>query len=350
MRNLLLTLLTVLFALIVLQLSAQVSINIDSSQPDPSAMLDVKSTSKGLLLPRMTQNQIALIAAPSNGLIVYCTTDDKFYAYVASANSWKEILFGPGVISPISIPILTTTKVTNITSSTASSGGNVISDGGSTITTRGVCWSLTTNPTIADYHTTDGSGSGVFISNLTGLTAFSTYYVRAYAINDLGIAYGNETNFATGQHFIGENFGGGVVFYIDDNKQAGQHGLIASHENQFYGGWGCPGILLGGTTSFIGSGLSNTNNIVNSCQSGNYAALVCYNTVLNGFYDWYLPSKDELTQMFLHKDVIYALTGWYWSSTEDSDVGAWWMYMDGSGVSSTGYKHGLANVRAIRSF
>ena len=78
MRNLLLlTLLTLLLALIVLQLSAQVSINIDSSQPDPSAILDVKSTARGLFVRRMTIDQIQVISNPANGLLVFCTTDSK---------------------------------------------------------------------------------------------------------------------------------------------------------------------------------------------------------------------------------------------------------------------------------
>jgi uncharacterized protein (TIGR02145 family) len=80
--------------------NAQVSVNTDSSQPDPSAMLDVKSGTKGVLLPRMTLNQMRAIANPANGLVVFCTDDAKFYAYVATGNSWKELSFGPGTITP----------------------------------------------------------------------------------------------------------------------------------------------------------------------------------------------------------------------------------------------------------
>ncbi|MEI7981615.1 MAG: hypothetical protein WCI71_08160 [Bacteroidota bacterium] len=81
-------------------LFGQVAISNGNSTPDNSAMLDVKSTSKGLLVPRMTQNQILSINAPANGLLVFCTTDDKFYAYIAGAGVWKEILFGSGTIAP----------------------------------------------------------------------------------------------------------------------------------------------------------------------------------------------------------------------------------------------------------
>jgi len=81
-------------------LFAQIGINTDNSQPDPSAMLDVKSTTTGALIPRMTQTQIILISNPANGLVVFCTTDNKFYAYLSGVNTWKEILYGSGTFAP----------------------------------------------------------------------------------------------------------------------------------------------------------------------------------------------------------------------------------------------------------
>jgi Protein of unknown function (DUF1566) len=176
---------------------AQMGINTDNSLPDPSAGLDVKFINKGMLIPRMTQSQISAITTPANGLFVFCTTDNKFYAYVASAIVWKEVLYGSGTIAPNTVPSVTTADFTNITQTTATSGGNVTSDGGATVTARGVCWSLSSSPTTADSHTTDGSGTGVFVSNLTGLTANTLYYVRAYATNSLGTAYGNQVTFST---------------------------------------------------------------------------------------------------------------------------------------------------------
>ena len=90
------------------------------------------------------------------------------------------------------VPSLTTAVVTNLTSTTATGGGNIASDGGAPITARGVCWSTSPNPTIADSKTTDGIGAGSFISSITGLTPGTTYYVRAYATNSAGTAYGNQ--------------------------------------------------------------------------------------------------------------------------------------------------------------
>ncbi len=96
-----------------------------------------------------------------------------------------------------SVPTLTTSAITSIAAASASSGGNISSDGGAPITARGVCWNTSTGPTTANSKTTDGTGSGSFTSSLTGLTANTTYYVRAYVTNIAGTAYGDEINFTT---------------------------------------------------------------------------------------------------------------------------------------------------------
>jgi hypothetical protein len=90
------------------------------------------------------------------------------------------------------IPSLTTAVVTNVYPTTASSGGNVSTDGGAPVTARGVCWNTSSAPSISNNHTTDGSGAGPFVSNMTGLTPNTLYYIRAYATNSVGTAYGNE--------------------------------------------------------------------------------------------------------------------------------------------------------------
>ena len=92
---------------------------------------------------------------------------------------------------------IVTDSVTNITTSSAVCGGNVTSDGGSTVTSRGICWSISPNPTIDNNKTTDGNGVGEFTSDITGLTNGTTYYVRAYATNSKGTAYGEEKSFTT---------------------------------------------------------------------------------------------------------------------------------------------------------
>lgn len=93
------------------------------------------------------------------------------------------------------LPVLTTTPASSITGTGAVSGGNITSDGGSTITERGICWSKNQNPSIADSKSTNGSGIGSFTANITGLTAHTTYYIRAYATNSAGTSYGNNLGF-----------------------------------------------------------------------------------------------------------------------------------------------------------
>ena len=92
-------------------------------------------------------------------------------------------------------PSITTNALNSITSTTATAGGTITTDGGLVITAKGVCWSTSSNPTIADSKTSDGTGSGNFTSQLSGLQVGTTYYVRAYATNPKGTSYGNEVSF-----------------------------------------------------------------------------------------------------------------------------------------------------------
>jgi uncharacterized protein (TIGR02145 family) len=95
------------------------------------------------------------------------------------------------------VPTLTTSAITSITGISAISGGTITDEGSGTIITRGVCWSTNITPTIADSKTQDGAGAGSFTSYITGLNGGTTYYVRAYATNSAGTAYGNEVSFIT---------------------------------------------------------------------------------------------------------------------------------------------------------
>lgn len=93
------------------------------------------------------------------------------------------------------VPQLKTTALSNITESAAMSGGEITNNGGSEIKTRGLCWSTSPNPTITSSKTDEGPGSTIFTSYITGLTLNSNYYVRAYALNSIGVGYGNELVF-----------------------------------------------------------------------------------------------------------------------------------------------------------
>ena len=95
------------------------------------------------------------------------------------------------------LPQLTTNEITNIDATSATSGGNITDNGGFSITARGVCWSKTSNPTTNDNATNDGTRTGSFTSDLTDLTEGTEYFVRAYATNEVGTAYGEEISFST---------------------------------------------------------------------------------------------------------------------------------------------------------
>jgi uncharacterized protein (TIGR02145 family) len=97
----------------------------------------------------------------------------------------------------VDLPTVVTMGISLVTSTSAQSGGDVTSDGGTSVTARGVCWNTSENPTISDYCITEGSGTGSFTCNIIGLSPGITYYVRAFATNSAGTAYGNQVVFTT---------------------------------------------------------------------------------------------------------------------------------------------------------
>lgn len=121
------------------------------------------------------------------------------YYFRAYAVNSAGTAYGSQVVSTTmaTTPVITTTALTNITSSTAISGGFISFDGGSSITERGVCWSTIQNPTIVDNKTMNGMGSSSFISTITGLSPGTKYYIRSYATNSMGTAYGDQLIFTT---------------------------------------------------------------------------------------------------------------------------------------------------------
>jgi uncharacterized protein (TIGR02145 family) len=135
-------------------------------------------------------------------LLVGLTPDVLYYVRAYATNS-AGTAYGDYVsfLTPpeAGLPVLTTTTVTSITETTAVSGGNITNNGGSPVTSRGVCWSASEDPILSDPHTNDGSGTGEFTSEITGLNPNTNYYVRAYATNISGTAYGENEGFTTAQ-------------------------------------------------------------------------------------------------------------------------------------------------------
>jgi len=263
-------------------------------------------------------------------------------------------------------PNLSTASITNLSSSSATSGGTIALYTGSPIIERGVIWSTTTSPTKLTNEigrSSDGTGIGSFSSSLTGLTPSTTYYVRAYATNSDGTSYGPQTTFTTTIFSVGDSYQGGIVAYIFQSGDNGyisgeKHGLIAAQTDQSAGirWWNGSNTTTGATGTAIGTGLANTNTIITNqgATATSYAAGLARAYTDGVYHDWYLPSKDELYQLYLNRVAIGNFDTWnYWSSTEyyngASIVPAELLFSNGS--QSTGpTKDNLFRVRAIRSF
>ncbi len=178
------------------------------------------------------------------------------------------------------LPTVTTDIASSISDSSAICGGEVISEGSSAVIARGVCWS-TILPTIADPHTSDGNGIGHFSSNLTGLEEYTPYYVRAYASNSEGTAYGNEIAFTTpGSGPTGEACPG--IPSIIDPRDGQEYPTVKIgtqcwlRKNMNY---------LGGTSWCYDNSTSN-------CAT--YGRLYDWTSALGACPEgWHLPSNDE---------------------------------------------------------
>jgi len=221
------------------------SIGIGTSTPIASAALDITSSSKGLLPPRVALTGITdltTIVAPATGLIVYNTATagappaNVFPGYYYfNGTNWQSLVkpgnasgdiqywngtqwallpagnsgqtlsicngvptWGPCPAATAVLPVVATSSTTNINSVSATVGGNVSFDGGSTVTSKGICYSRNSNPSLADSVVLNPSGgAGSFSLPLTNLAATSTYHIRAFAINSIGTAYGGDSSFTT---------------------------------------------------------------------------------------------------------------------------------------------------------
>ena len=264
------------------------------------------------------------------------------------------------------IATLTLNIVTNLTDSSATSGGNISSDGGAIITASGVCWNTRTNPTIAlTTKTIDSAGSGNYTSRITGLLPSTTYYLRAYATNSAGTAYSVQLTFTTllppTTLTIGMNYGGGIIAYLFQPGDPGystsnQHGLIVANTDQSVGGewWNGKFVnIIGANDTSLGAGFSNSDTIVALEGIGNYAAQNCRDYTGGGYNDWYLPSLNELVKLYYSKNIIGNLSSRpYWSSTQSNTDSTKAYYISFSpplyeAVTSKNYP---CYVRAVRVF
>jgi uncharacterized protein (TIGR02145 family) len=296
---------------------------------------------------------------------------------------------------------LTTNNVIAQTT-TASSGGIITDNGGSTVTARGVVWNTTGTPTISDSRTTDGSGTGSYVSNMTALSPSTIYHVRAYATNSTGTVYGNQQTFTTTatsqtvtdidgntyntvqigtQVWMSENLktsryrNGGSIPYVVGNSdwQALTTGAWSYYDhdasnNAVYGklynwystqgdtlcptGWGVPTdtawttltTYLGGESVAGGKMKSTGTDYWNDPNTG--ATNESGFSALPGGYRYHVGSFNNIRY-----------SAFFWSATEDYFNYAWFRSLDGSNGSvyrtSYGrggdiYKSSGASVRCLK--
>lgn len=320
MKKFFLSLVSVLF--VVLAATAQVGIG--TTTPNASASLDVSSSNKGFLPPRValtSTTDVSTVSTPATGLLVYNTASagtapnnvtPGYYYYTGSfwyritnpgnaagdmqywnGSQWVNIpagtngtqltlcngvpQWGPCGAGP-TLPTVTTTAASAITATTASSGGNVTADGGATVTARGIVYATTSNPTLSNSVVNSASGTGVFTSNLTGLTANTLYYVRAFATNSAGTAYGNEVTFTTSAAA-----GGLPVLTTTAVSGIGSTSAVSGGNVTNAGGTGLTILARG-----LVYGTSPSPTLANSVLTDGTAGTGSYSGVINGL----LPSTQ----------------------------------------------------------
>ena len=224
------------------------------------------------------------------------------------------------------VPTVTTTAATAITGGVANSGGNVTNDGGAFVNEKGVCWSTSPSPTIADSKSVGGNNTGTYTNIANGLVPSTTYYLRAYATNVVGTGYGNQISFTTSATLsIGSYYQGGIIGYFLQSGDPGysptiQHGIIFS-QNDIGSGvlWGCVGTLVSGANgTLIGDGVQNTVDIITGCTTLGIAAELCYNLTLNSYSDWFLPGNAEWVAASVNLILVNGISNQqgYWTSNQ----------------------------------
>ncbi|MCX6279441.1 MAG: DUF1566 domain-containing protein [Bacteroidetes bacterium] len=323
-----------------------VGVNNDGSAPASSAILDVSSTTRAFLPPRMTSAQRNSISSPAPGLTIWCSNcgpSGEMQVYNGAA--WTNVVGGTALGLP-GAPTIGTATFGGFQASVTFT--QPASDGGSPI----LSYTATSSPGNFT-ETLNQAGSGtITVTGLTNGIAY-TFTVSATNANGMGLPSVVSNSVTPG---IGASYGGGIIFYID---ATGMHGLIAATADQSYGTfWTNPdywqvGVPLGTSTDF-GTGSANTDHTISqNPQGAYYAAWYCRSYNGGGYNDWYLPSKDELNKLYQNQELIGGFVAYnYMSSSEASYSPAGYVWHQNFGFGSKVYykKEVFSKVRAIRSF
>ncbi len=298
--------------------------------PGPAGNL-AGGTTPGEMLYWDGLNWVAVAPGATNQTLTFCD----------GVPTW-----GPCPTQP-TLPTVTTNPPVLVGLNVIDNGGTVTNDGGSAVAEKGICWATSPNPTngIGSFHIASGGGVGNFLSSIYGANPGTNYYIRAYAVSNLGVAYGAEYLITTpaAPFAIGDYYQGGYIAYLD---ASGLHGLIVTPNDLGNATWdNGSNIVTSASGTAIGTGETNTTYIVFNTGNGNYAAKMCYDLDLNGYSDWYLPSIDELNAII---PFIGGVGYTYWSSTEFNAqyarMRSYW-----GGIADQ-LKSNVYTVRAVRSF
>lgn len=246
----------------------------------------------------------------------------------------------------IVLPTLST-EISEVTKNSAIFGSYIQSDGSTPITSQGFCFNTSPNPTISNNRVDVPLSNAInFSAKPTELKPMTKYYVKSFATNAVGTGYGPEKSFTTLPFAIGDKYGGGVIFYVDSS---GIHGLVKASRPLTTYVWGCDGIDVTGTSTAFGSGQANTIAIINACGSANTAAKACADLVLEGYDDWFLPSKDELLSLCQWDRSNY--TWCFWSSSQKDNKTSLLQCFENCGDNRNGYSKSYKEyVWPVRKF
>ena len=258
------------------------------------------------------------------------------------------------------IPSLTTTAASSTTISSFTTGGTISNDGGNLVTYRGICWSTSSNPTINDNRILSGTGTGTFTITLSNLNLATTYYVRSFATNSAGTAYGNERAINTSSLAVGTTYQGGKIAYIFQSGDLGYvageiHGfIIMEHKMGMTSVFGSDGTYYsdGGTTMAFGYGLQNTRSLAG--KSWNNFAKYIYNVSFHGYNDWYVPSYYEWNKIGPNWRYLGIPNGYFHASSESSSNSYYFYSYENYGYLYTGVGNGsktsVYDIIGIRNF